>query len=267
MKVFVSADIEGVVGIAARDESRKGLPGYPAFRAQMDAEVAAACKGALAAEADQVVVKDAHGDGRNLSPAALPAPTQLIRGYNGHPLAMVQGLDESFDAAMFIGYHSGAGEGGNPLAHTLSSSKLTALHLNGRRASEFRLHALAAAMFGVPVVLVTGDRALCDEVEEALPGCATVAVSVGEGASTTSLHPADALTLIQAAAEASLRGPSPPQLDPSGPHELELVYRDSSVAYVRSQYPGAVRVDACCVRLYCRDYFDVLRALIFLVGI
>ena len=267
MKVFVSADIEGVTGITARDESKKGQPGYAAFRAQMDAEVAAACEGAIAAGADTLVVKDAHGDGRNLSAAALPAPTQLIRGYNGHPLAMVQGLDEGFDAALFIGYHSRGGSGGNPLAHTLSSSKLFGLDLDGRPASEFRLHALAAAMLGVPVVFVTGDRALCDEVEQALPGCGTVAVSEGEGASTRSLHPADAVGRIRAGAEASLRAGPPPLLDTSGPHELELTYRDPSVAYVRSQYPGAVRVDDCRVRIDAADYFEILRALIFLVGI
>jgi len=267
VKVFVSADIEGVAGITARDESGKGKPGYPVYRAQMDAEVAAACAGAMAAGADEVVVKDAHGDGRNISPAALPPPTRLIRGYNGHPFAMVQGLDSSFDAALFVGYHSRAGSGGNPLSHTLSSSKLFGLRLDGLPVSEFRLHALAAATVGVPVVLVTGDRALCREVEQALPGCRTVAVSEGEGASTTSLHPAVAVEEIRAAAEAALRDVAPSLLDVDGPHELEVVYRDPSAAYVRSHYPGASLCDDCTVRLEVGDDFEVLRALIFLVGI
>jgi len=148
--VFISADIEGVAGITAPDEAKKGSPGYPTFRAQMDAEVAAACDGAFAGGANDVVVKDAHGDGRNLSPAALPAPARLIRGYNGHPFAMVQGLDDTFDAAMFVGYHSRAGSGGNPLSHTLSSTKLFSIRLDGEPVSELRLHALAAGTVGVP---------------------------------------------------------------------------------------------------------------------
>lgn len=267
VKVFVSADIEGVAGITARDEARKGQPGYPAFRAQMDAEVAAGCAGAIAAGATDIVVKDAHGDGRNLSPSALPAPTRLIRGYSGHPYAMVQGLDETFDAAIFVGYHSRAGSGGNPLAHTLSSTKLFALRLDGEPASEYRLHALAAASIGVPVVLVTGDRALCDEVAATAPGCSTVAVSEGTGASTTSMHPGDAVERIRAAATAALRAPRPDPLPVDGPHRLEVVYRDPSAAYVRAFYPGATLLDASTVAFEAASYFDVLRALIFLVGL
>lgn len=267
MKVFVSADIEGVAGITAGDEAGKVKAGYPAFRAQMDAEVAAACSGALAAGADDVLVKDAHGDGRNLTAAALPSPTRLSGGYNGHPFAMVQGLDETFDAALFVGYHSRAGSGGNPLSHTLSSTKLFAIRLDGEPVSEFRLHALAAATVGVPVVLVTGDRALCEEVQETWPPCHTVAVSEAAGASTTSLHPADAEVRIRLAANESLRAPRPTPPEVVGPHRLEIVYLDPSSAYVRSQYPTAELVDDCTVAIEVDRYFDVLRALIFLVGL
>lgn len=267
MKVFISADIEGVAGITARDEARKGQPGYAPFRAQMDAEVAAACAGAFAAGAAEIVVKDAHGDGRNLSPAALPAPARLIRGYSGHPFAMVEGLDASFDAALFVGYHSRAGSGGNPLSHTLSSRRLFGLRLDGAPVSEFRLHALAAATVGVPVALVTGDSALCDEVETTLPGCRTVAVSEGVGAATTSLHPAVAVERIRGEAEEALRSPLPEPIPVRGPHSLEVVYRDPAAAYVRSFYPGACLVDDCTVAVDAGDYFDVLRALIFLVAL
>ena len=267
MRVFISADIEGVAGITARDEAGKGKPGHAPFRAQMDAEVAAACRGALAAGADDVLVKDAHGDGRNLLPGALPAPARLVRGYNGHPFAMVQGLDDAFDAALFVGYHSRAGSGGNPLAHTLSSTKLFGIRLDGEPVSEFRLHAMAAATVGVPVVLVTGDLALCEEVEATLPGCLTVAVSEGAGASTTSLHPAVAVERIAAAAEEALLRPRPAPMAVEGPHRLEIVYRDPSAAYVRSFYPAAELVDDCTVALDVPAYFDVLRALVFMVGL
>lgn len=267
MKVFISADIEGVAGITAKDEARKGQPGFQPFRAQMDAEVAAACDGAFAAGATDVVVKDAHGDGRNLSPAALPSPARLIRGYNGHPFAMVQGLDDSFDATVFIGYHSRAGSGGNPLAHTLSSMKVFGIRLNDRPLSEYWIHALAAATVGVPVVLVTGDQALCDEVSELAPSCRTFATSDGLGASTVSLHPEAAVTGIRAATEEALRAPRPPVPAVVGPHKLEITYRDASAAYVRSHYPGATLVDDHTVAVDHDDYFDVLRALIFLVGI
>ncbi len=263
----MSADIEGVAGIAAPDEARKGGAGYAVFRAQMDAEVAAACEGAFAAGATEVVVKDAHGDGRNLSAAALPEPARLVRGYNGHPFAMVQGLDASFAAVLFVGYHSAGGSGGNPLSHTLSRRKLVELRLDGEPVSEFRLHALAAATVGVPVALVTGDRALCEEVGATIPGCGTVAVSVGLGASTTSLHPSAAIAEIRRAAEAALRAELPPMLDASGRHRIEVAYHDPSAAYVRAFYPGACAVDARTVAFESDDWFEILRALIFLVGL
>ena len=137
-KVYVSADIEGAAGITAWEEARKASPDYGEFRRQMNLEVAAACEGALAAGATAITVKDAHGSARNLHAAQLPAPTQLIRGWSGHPFGMVQSLDDSYDACVFIGYHARAGAGGNPLAHTQSSLALAEVRLNGVPASEYR---------------------------------------------------------------------------------------------------------------------------------
>ena len=118
MRIYISADIEGVCGITTWEEARRSSPEYAAFRKQMAAEVAAACEGALACGAEHIVVKDAHGTARNLDAHELPAPAQLIRGWSGHPHGMVQNIDESFDAALFVGYHARAGAGGNPLAHS-----------------------------------------------------------------------------------------------------------------------------------------------------
>ena len=164
MNVFVSADIEGVCGITAWEEARKDHPSYGPFRRQMQAEVAAACEGALAAGATALTVKDAHGSARNLVASELPTPTQLIRGWSGHPYGMVQGLEDSHRAALFIGYHGRAGGGGNPLAHTMSSQRLAEVRINGEPASEYRIHAWACALEGVPVAFVSGDQALCEEV-------------------------------------------------------------------------------------------------------
>lgn len=267
MDVFISADIEGVAGIISTDESRKGGAGYSAFRTQMDAEVAGACRGALAGGATGVVVKDAHGDGRNLAPAALPEPVELIRGYNGDPLAMVQGLDDGFDLALFIGYHSMAGSAANPLSHTLSMRKVHEIRLDGTPASELRIHALAAGAMGVPVALVTGDRALCDEAQLLLPGVETVATSEGAGASNRSLHPATAVEAITGAAERAVSSPRSQPLVPRGPHTLEVTYRSPTLAYSRGFYPGAERTSGNMVRFEADDYAEILRSLIFLVGI
>ena len=94
----------------------------------------------------------------------LPANIRLIRSWAGHPLCMVQELDQSFDAVMMIGYHSPAGSEANSLAHTLSL-KPHLIRLNGRVTSEFYIHALAGSMLGVPTVFVSGDEGLMDEVK------------------------------------------------------------------------------------------------------
>src|SRR4051812_45080901 len=102
MKIFISADMEGLTGVSAREEVTKGHDEYREAQAQMNAEVAAACEGAWAAGASTVYVKDAHWTGRNVEPSRLPVPKgktlRVVRGWSGHPFSMVQELDESFSA-------------------------------------------------------------------------------------------------------------------------------------------------------------------------
>jgi D-amino peptidase len=266
MRVFISADIEGVAGISSWDEARKSHPDYGEFRRQMTAEVRAACEGAQAAGAQAITVKDAHGSARNLLAAELPQPAQLIRGWSGHPFAMVQGLDSNHAAVLFIGFHARAGAGGNPLSHTMSSAKLQRVDLNGVPASEYLLYAYAAATIGVPVVFVSGDETLCREVRETSPATHTFATKWGEGASQHSLHPQDAVDGIRTGVTHALRERAtvaPLPLPAS--FVLDIQYKEHSNAYYRSFYPGAERLAPNVVRFTTDEYFDVLRALSFLI--
>ena len=167
MKVYISVDIESVAGITHWDEAEKTHRDYPEFREQMTREAVAAIEGAQSAGAREIWVKDAHDSGRNLITSMLPADIRLIHSWAGHPLCMVQELDESFDAVMMIGYHSAAGSEANSLAHTLSL-KPHLIRLNGRITSEFYIHALAGSMLGVPTVFVSGDEGLMDSLRQAI---------------------------------------------------------------------------------------------------
>src|SRR4029079_18577351 len=109
MKVYISADIEGTSGITNWEQDDKTHPTYQEFRERMTDEVVAACEGAIEAGAKEIVIKDAHGSGRNIIAARLPDCAKLIRGWSGHPFCMVQELDQSFDALLFVGYHAKAG--------------------------------------------------------------------------------------------------------------------------------------------------------------
>jgi D-amino peptidase len=264
MKVYLSVDIEGVVGITAWEEARKEHPDYPPFRDRMAAEAAAACEGALAAGAAELLVKDAHGSGRNLRPDDLPAPARLIRGWSGHPSCMLQELDDSFDAVVLVGWHGPAAAGDNPLAHTLSSKSLAEVELDGARCSEFRLHALFAAELGVPVVLVAGDAGLCEEVRAANPKIRTVSALRGFGASTVSEHPAAVLTQLQDGVRDALTGDlgACRLAAPSSP-ELVVRYKDQATAYRKAFYPGAELVSPTQVRLGAASMFEAMRFLMF----
>ena len=264
MKVYLSVDIEGVVGIAAWEEARKEHADYPPFRDRMAREAAAACEGALAAGASELLVKDAHGSGRNLRPDDLPAPARLIRGWSGHPSCMLQELDGSFDAVVLVGWHGPAAAGDNPLAHTLSSRTLAEVRLDGVRCSEFRLHALFAAELGVPVVLVAGDTGLCAEVRETNAAIATVPTLRGFGASTLSEHPATVLEQLRDGVRAALTSDRAAcRLEPPSAPELVVRYKDQALAYRKAFYPGAELVAPTEVRLQAASMFEAMRFLMF----
>jgi len=263
MKIYVSADIEGTTGIAHRDEIIKGKTDYAEFQKQMTAEVAAACEGALDAGASEIVVKDAHDTARNIIVAKLPEKVRIIREWSQHPYSMLQGLDESFDAVIMTGYHAKAGTDTNPLAHTITGS-LSFIKVNGKYISEFLLGAYTAALVGVPVVLVTGDKGLCREVSEMNPEISTVAVSEGVGASTFAIHPNVAVRTIKEVAKKVLSGDfSKCRINLPGHFEVEVGYKEHKKAYKMSFYPGARLVEPHVIRFESDDYFEVLRTLMF----
>ncbi|HVJ32339.1 MAG TPA: M55 family metallopeptidase [Terriglobia bacterium] len=265
MKVYISVDIEGIAGIAHWDEATKTHATYPEFRALMTAEALAACRGAIAAGATEILLKDAHDSGRNILTEDLPDCVRIIRGWSGHPASMIQELDESFAAAMFIGYHSRAGAEGNPLAHTMTLS-VERILLNGTPVSEFLLHSYAAALHGVPVVLVSGDEGICKEVKEVNSHIGTVAVSHGIGRSSISIAPKKSRSLIEAAAAGALRGDRQAcRLTLPTSFTLDIIFNNPTNAYAAAWYPGASHIGNRTARFETRDYFEVLRAIKFML--
>lgn len=265
MKVYISVDIEGVAGITHWDEAEKTKEGYAEYREQMTAEAVAACEGALAAGADEVVVKDAHWTARNIFPERLPEPARLIRGWSGHPACMVQDIDESFHALAMVGYHSAASAGGNPLAHTITD-KVHRMLINGVETSEFILHRNTAALSGVPTVFISGDTLLCHTARDISPGIHTVATKEAAGASTTSIHPALAARRISEGVEAAIGDAGARTLaDLSGPFELEIWYRDNEDAYKAAHYPGARLAAPHCAAFKTGDFFEIMRMLNFVL--
>ena len=265
MKVFISADIEGITFTREWKETEKDDPEYPKACAQMTAEVKAACEGAIAAGADYILVNDAHGHGTNLDISQLPECVEVIRGWSGNPLAMADGIDSSFDAAMFIGYHSAAGEYGSPLSHT-TSLKAKSVRINGEIGSEFLMFSWACAQYGVPTVLLSGDKALCEASAHLHPGLHTVAVKEGWGRMIRCLHPKVACDRIRAQAEAALRQDlNAAKIELPEWFELDVTYKDSQDAVKYSYYPGFLLQKDARIHLETETYMEVLTALEFVL--
>lgn len=265
MKIFLSADIEGITGVTHWDETELSHAEYAAAREQMSAEVAAACEGALEAGATEIWVKDSHDSARNLIAAHLPQEARLIRGWSGHPFQTLTQLDDSFRAVLLVGYHSGAGFGKSPLEHTWSGN-LMCVKLNGHYISEFSLDALTATYAGAPVVFVSGDKGLCDHAVETNTNIQVVAVKDGIGEATINIHPGLAISRIRAGVKQALQKDPAICRVPLPQHfSLDMCYRKHTRAYQMGFFPGARQVDPFTVRYETDDYFTLLSFFMFAI--
>ncbi|MBN2256993.1 MAG: M55 family metallopeptidase [Anaerolineaceae bacterium] len=264
MKIYISADIEGVTDVTHWDETNLDKPESKAACEQMTAEVAAVCEGALKAGAKDILVKDAHWLARNIDHHKLPREARLIRGWTEHPLSMLQELDKSFDAVMEVGYHARGGSGGSPLEHS-NDPGYVHIRINDLYASEFLIFAYAAAWVGVPVPFVSGDQSLVDHVKSINPHITTVAVKQGIGEATLNLHPDVAIEHIRAEAEKSLQGDLKKCLV-TLPEQfrVEIRFKNHTKAKHGGFYPGATQVDPFTVAYEAKDYFEVLRFFSFM---
>ncbi len=259
MKVFISADIEGVSGCTTWDETEIDKSAYEAYALQMTREVNAACEGANAAGATEIVVKDAHDSGRNIDHSMLPQNTKLVRSWAGGLYSMVQELDSSFDCLIYIGYHSAAGTDYNPLSHTMDTM-IDWLTINDQLASEFLIHSYIAAYHKVPIVFLSGDKGLCETVRNVIPEIRTVAVKEGKGNSTINIHPQLAVDLIREEVRVALTGDmNDCQLELPDNFDIKIRFKNHKDAYKKSFYPSMEKIDSNTLKFNSGDYIEVLR--------
>ena len=189
LKVFISVDMEGITGVVNWEDVSRNGKDYGYFREVMTKETNAAIEGALDAGATEIIVRDSHGSARNLLPEMLNKNSKLIRDWSGGFLSMMEGIDESFDAVIFVGYHAKAGTPNAILEHTMSSKNILDVLINDISMPEAGVNALIAGHFNVPVVFVAGEKALCDQVKDLFGEVSTVAVKKGLGNAALNLHP------------------------------------------------------------------------------
>jgi len=264
LKVFISADMEGVVGTVTSDQLGPAGFEYQRFREIMTAEVNAAIAAAREAGATEILVADSHGNGENLLMERLPQDIQLVRSWP-RPLGMMEGIDASFDAVVFIGYHAGTHDTRGVRAHTLSSANLTGVRLNGRLVPEAGLAAAVAGHFGVPVVMISGDDAIAEEATALLGPIETAVTKWSLGFhSARTLMPEASYALIREKVAAGLARVG--ELRPfrvEAPVRLEISFKNYMPAEVLAYLPGVARVDAHTVAFVGRDMLEVTRFLQF----
>jgi len=259
LKVFISVDMEGVAGVIHWEEVSRTGKDYGLFRKLMTQETNAAITGALEAGATEILVRDSHGSARNILPDLLHSEAELIRDWSGGPLSMMEGIDETFDAVIFVGYHARAGTPNAVLKHTMTG-RFYDVELNGIKMPEAGINAAIAGQFGVPVVLVAGDLAIARQAKALFGDVETVAVKEGIGKAAKMLHPKKAQEIIKkktTEALKRLKDFKPYKL--SAPYTMKITYADEEIAHKASWFPGAKRVGDRAVAFTSDDFMEVLK--------
>jgi D-amino peptidase len=266
-KVYISADMEGVVGAVTDQQLGPSGFEYQRFRQFMTNEVNAAIEAAKAAGATEFVVSDSHGNGQNLLIDQLPQDITVVRAMP-RPLGMMQGIDETFDAVVFIGYHSSTTNPRGVRAHTMSSATLAAVKLNGIPMPEGGINAAIAGHFGVPVVAISGDDAVVEEVQGLVPGVegAVVKWSVGFHSARTLMPDAGYERIREAvtAGMAGLHAARAYRLE--APIEVDITFKNYRPAEVLAFLPIVERIDAHTVRFVAEDMVEAAAFMQFLTS-
>lgn len=205
MKIFISADMEGISGVAT-NQQLKTPHEYQRFRKLMTSDVNAAIGGAFNGGATEVVVADGHGNMSNILIEDLDPRARLISGSN-RVMCQLEGLDNSFDGIMFVGHHGR--EGGSNLtviSHTLAGICVNEMKINGKVVGETEMNSYVAGAFGVPALFISGDDAYVKEVQETLPNIeAAITKRAVDRFAAELIHPETAQNSIRKKAESAVK--------------------------------------------------------------
>lgn len=267
LRLYISADMEGVTGVVTGDQLGPGGFEYAKFREVMTREVLAAIRGARAAGVGEVVISDSHGNGENLLLDMLPPDVQVVRSWP-RPLGMMEGIDSTFDAVFFVGYHAGTTNAEGVRAHTFSSARLADVRLNDRSVPEAGINAAIAGHFGVPVVLVTGDDAAVAEIGALLGEVEAAVVKWNVSFhSARTMTPEAAYALIEERARSAIEGLAASRpFRVNGPVTLDVRFKNYRPSQILAYLPIVERTDAHSIRYVGEDMLAVSRFLQFMTN-
>lgn len=266
MKIYISADMEGVVGAVTGEQLSPTGFEYQRFREFMTQEVNAAIEGAVEAGATEIVVSDSHGNAQNLLIEKLPKNTLLVRGFP-RPLVMMQGIDAGFDGVIFLGYHAGTTNPQGVRAHTMSSARLANVQLNNISMPEGGFNAAIAGHFNVPVIMVSGDDAAVKEVTALLGDIEGAVVKWNYGFhSEITMMPEAAYALIREKAKKAVsRIKSFKPYKIKTPVQLDVRFKNYRPSELLSYLSIIERTDAHSIRFIGKDMVEVSKFMEFIM--
>lgn len=266
LKIYISADMEGVVGAVTGEQLGPAGFEYQRFREFMTQEVNAAIEAAFAAGATEIVVSDSHGNGQNLLIEKLPKNVMIVRAFP-RPLMMMQGIDETFDGVIFLGYHSSTTNMQGIRAHTISSARLADVRLNNISMPEGGINAAIAGHFNVPVIMVSGDDAACAEVKKIVGDVEEAVVKWNYGFhSAKTMTPQAAYELIGAKVRRAIgriKDFKPYKL--KTPVQLDVRFKSYRPSEVLSYLSIVQRTDAHSIRFMGKDMIETSKFIEFIV--
>ena len=266
LKIYISADMEGVAGAVTGDQLSPGGFEYEAFREFMTGEVNAAIDAARAAGATEILVSDSHGNGQNLLIDKMPNDVMIVRSWP-RDLSMMEGIDETFDGVIFIGYHASTSNSRGVRAHTMSSANVTELRLNGKTMSEGSMNAAIAGHFGVQVIMISGDDVAVAETQVIVGDMEGAVVKWAKGfhsAQTMTPEAAREVIRTRAASAVSRIGEFEPYVLET-PIEVELSLKHYQPVELLAYLNNVERVDSHTIRYMADDIIDATKFLTFVL--
>ena len=266
LKIFISADMEGVAGAVTGDQLSPAGFEYQRFREFMTQEINAAIEAAFAAGATEIIVCDSHGNAQNILIEKLPKNVYVVRGFP-RPLIMMQGIDETFAGVIFLGYHASTTNPQGVRAHTMSSARLADVRLNNISMSEGSFNAAIAGHFNVPIIMVSGDDAAVKEVTAIVGDIEGVVVKWNYGFhSAKTMTPEASYDLIRERTRRAIgriRDFKP--YKPKMPVQLDVRFKSYRPSEVLSYLSIVERTDAHSIRFTGRDMIETSKFLEFIL--
>ena len=263
MKLYISLDMEGMAGICQPIQQAEDRAAFrDALHMQLSWVIEGIQKSERNAEITDIVISDSHGEGTNLVYAQVGAMDSRISLVAGSPRRtfMMAGLDSTFDACFFVGYHAGPGHKLANMDHAFSGKVVDTLRVNGTVMNESTVNAALAGDYGVPVALVIGDSGLREELvdEVRMPWVEYVETKRSLSNCAAVFRPMDAIRADTVAAVGRVLSrvtdlAALPRYTVAHPCELSIRFRRTIMADEVAQVPGTTRVDGLTVSIPCRD--------------